>query len=167
MVRAAKRRKRPARRSSRRGRSPSGRPARGAPKLARSRGPSPKPVVIDVHAHVLVPEVMKRTFEHSQYARAVAGGNGVPEPLFQRMTELPLRLRCFENWLTERIHGQFGTKGFLTEVGAVTYLQRPQTVLNIRGLFELLDGVRDLVSALDTPINRGLALETLFRRLER
>src|SRR5437763_10760639 len=36
---------------------------------------------------------MKRTFEHSQYARAVAGGNGVPEPLFQRMTELPLRLR--------------------------------------------------------------------------
>jgi aminocarboxymuconate-semialdehyde decarboxylase len=93
MVRAAKRRKRPARRSSRRGRSPSGRPARGAPKLARSRGPSPKPVVIDVHAHVLVPEVMKRTFEHSQYARAVAGGNGVPEPLFQRMTELPLRLR--------------------------------------------------------------------------
>jgi hypothetical protein len=39
--------------------------------------------------------------------------------------------------------------------------------LNIRGLFELLDGVRDLVSALDTPINRGLALEILFRRLER
>jgi DNA polymerase III subunit delta' len=81
--------------------------------------------------------------------------------------ELPLRLRCFENWLTERIHGQVGTPAFLTEVGAVTYLQRPQTVLNIRGLFELLDGVRDLVAALDTPINRGLALETLFRRLER
>jgi DNA polymerase III subunit delta' len=81
--------------------------------------------------------------------------------------ELPLRLRCFENWLTERIRNQVGSPAFLTEVGAVTYLQRPQTVLNIRGLFELLDGVRDLVSALDTPINRGLALETLFRRLER
>jgi DNA polymerase III subunit delta' len=81
--------------------------------------------------------------------------------------ELPLRLRCFENWLTERIRTQVGSPAFLTEVGAVTYLQRPQTVLNIRGLFELLDGVRDLVSALDTPINRGLALETLFRRLER
>jgi aminocarboxymuconate-semialdehyde decarboxylase len=52
----------------------------------------PKPIVIDVHAHVLVPEVMKRTFEHSQYARGVAGG-GVPEPLFKRMTELPLRLK--------------------------------------------------------------------------
>jgi len=81
--------------------------------------------------------------------------------------ELPLRLRCFENWLTERIRTQVGSPAFLTEVGAVTYLQRPQTVLNIRGLFELLDGVRDLVSALDTPINRGLALEILFRRLER
>jgi DNA polymerase III subunit delta' len=82
-------------------------------------------------------------------------------------SELPLRLRCFENWLTERIRDYSGSQAFLTEVGAVTYLQRPQTVLNIRGLFELLDGVRDLVSALDTPINRGLALETLFRRLER
>jgi aminocarboxymuconate-semialdehyde decarboxylase len=93
MARVTTRRKRPARRSNRRGRSPSGKPARGATKLARSRGPSPKPIVIDVHAHVLVPEVMKRTFKHSQYAHAVAGGNGMPEPLFQRMTELPLRLR--------------------------------------------------------------------------
>jgi len=91
MVRATKRRMRPARRSG--GRSPSGKPVRGVTKLARSRGPSPKPIVIDVHAHVLVPEVMKRTFEHSQYAHAVAGGNGMPELLFQRMTELPLRLR--------------------------------------------------------------------------
>ena len=81
--------------------------------------------------------------------------------------ELPLRLRCFENWLTERIRSHSESPAFLTEVGAVTYLQRPQTVLNIRGLFELLDGVRDLTSALDTPINRGLALEILFRRLER
>jgi DNA polymerase-3 subunit delta' len=79
--------------------------------------------------------------------------------------ELPLRLRCFENWLTERIRGQSESPAFLTEVGAVTYLQRPQTVLNIRELFELLDGVRDLVSALESPINRGLALETLLRRL--
>jgi DNA polymerase III subunit delta' len=79
--------------------------------------------------------------------------------------ELPLRLRCFENWLTERIREQFGTKGFLTEVGAVTYLQPPETVLNIRQLFELLDGVRDLKSALETPINRGLALESLLRHL--
>jgi DNA polymerase III subunit delta' len=81
--------------------------------------------------------------------------------------ELPLRLRCFENWLTERIRSQSESRAFLTEVGAVTYLQRPQTVLNIRELFELLDGVRDLESALDTPINRGLALETLLRQVKR
>jgi|SRR5262245_4254725 len=66
-------------------------PARRAAK--RARGPTPKPIVIDVHAHVLVPEAMKRTYGHSQYARAVAGADGVPEPLFKRMTEVPLRLR--------------------------------------------------------------------------
>ncbi len=79
--------------------------------------------------------------------------------------ELPLRLRCFENWLTERIHRLFETKGFLTEVGAVAHLPPAQTVLNIRKLFELLDGVRELKSALETPINRGLALEHLLRCL--
>jgi DNA polymerase-3 subunit delta' len=98
-----------------------------------------------------------------------AAGRADPVATAERWSraELPLRLRCFENWLTERIRSQGMSPGFLTEVGAVTYLQRPQTVLNIRGLFELLDGVRDLQSQLDTPINRGLALETLFRRLER
>ncbi len=98
-----------------------------------------------------------------------AAGRSDPVATAERWSraELPLRLRCFENWLTERIRDQGVSAAFLTEVGAVTYLQRPQTVLNIRGLFELLDGVRDLRAALDSPINRGLALETLFRRLER
>jgi hypothetical protein len=50
-------------------------------------------------------------------------------------------------------------------VGAVPYLPEARTVLNIRALFGLLDGVRDLKSALETPINRGLALEELLRRL--
>src|SRR5262249_23808914 len=58
----------------------------------RSRGPTPKPVVIDVHAHILVPEVMNKTFEHTQYARSVAA-QGVPEPLLKRMTEAPPRLK--------------------------------------------------------------------------
>jgi DNA polymerase-3 subunit delta' len=79
--------------------------------------------------------------------------------------ELPLRLRCLENWLTERIRRHFSAPGFLTEVGAATHLQPPDTVLNIPELFELLDGVRDLKSALETPINRGLALEAILRRL--
>jgi DNA polymerase III subunit delta' len=98
-----------------------------------------------------------------------AAGTSDPVATAERWSraELPLRLRCFENWLTERIRRQSESPAFLTEVGAVTYLQRPQTVLNIRQLFELLDGVRDLKSALDTPINRGLALETLLRQVKR
>ena len=79
--------------------------------------------------------------------------------------EPALRLTCFENWLTKSIREHFRPERFLTEVGAVPYLPRPGTVLNIRALFEVLDGVRDLKSALDTPINRGLALEVLLRRL--
>jgi hypothetical protein len=37
--------------------------------------------------------------------------------------------------------------------------------LNIRELFGLLDEVRELRTTLDVPLNRGLALEALFRRL--
>jgi DNA polymerase-3 subunit delta' len=79
--------------------------------------------------------------------------------------ELPLRIRCIENWLTERIRGHFAGRAFFTEVGAGPYLPGPEAVLNIRELFELVDGVRELKSSLETPINRGLALETLLRRL--
>jgi aminocarboxymuconate-semialdehyde decarboxylase len=93
MVTSAKRRKQPARAAKKPQRSQASRPARKAAKPARSRGPTPKPTVIDVHAHVLVPEVMKLTYAHSQYSRAVAGPDGVPEPLLKRMTELPLRLK--------------------------------------------------------------------------
>jgi DNA polymerase-3 subunit delta' len=115
----------------------------------------------DVASVVLIGAEVRRGLEEA----ATGGADPVTTADRWSRAELPLRLRCFENWLTERIRGQFGTKGFLTEVGAVTYLQPPQTVLNIRELFELLDGVRDLKSALETPINRGLALESLLRRL--
>src|SRR6266545_4921488 len=91
MATSIKRREQARRVAAQRARSKSHKPRRTAAKLAKSRGPTPKAIVIDVHAHVLVPEVMKRTFEHLQYARAVAGN--MPEPLFQRMTEVPLRLR--------------------------------------------------------------------------
>jgi aminocarboxymuconate-semialdehyde decarboxylase len=82
-------RKQALRLSSRPRRSKSGKARRTAAK----RGPAPKPIVIDVHAHVLVPEVVKRTFARSQYARGAAVDGRMPEPLFQRMTELPLRLK--------------------------------------------------------------------------
>jgi len=95
------------------------------------------------------------------------GGNLDPVATAERWSrsELPLRLRCFENWLTERIREHYGERPLLTEVGGGPYLPRGDAVLNIRALFELLDGVRDLKSALETPINRGLALESLLRRL--
>jgi DNA polymerase-3 subunit delta' len=78
--------------------------------------------------------------------------------------ELPLRLACTEKWLTERIRERLEGGDFLTEMRAAPYLPRGGAVLNIRELFELVDGVRELKSALDSPINRGLALETLLRR---
>jgi DNA polymerase III subunit delta' len=79
--------------------------------------------------------------------------------------ELPLRLRCIENWLTDRIRRSFDGEPFFTKVGAGPYLPGSNAVLNRGQLFELVDGVRELKSALETPINRGLALETLLRRL--
>ncbi|HEY4213563.1 MAG TPA: hypothetical protein VGM84_18945 [Steroidobacteraceae bacterium] len=79
---------------------------------------------------------------------------------------LPLHVKCFENWLTNRIRGTVGGQGFLTEVRPATHLPGRSPVLNIRRLFEVLDGLRDLKSTLDAPINRGLILESLLRRLE-
>jgi DNA polymerase III subunit delta' len=58
-----------------------------------------------------------------------------------------LRLRCFESWLTERIQRQ------------------PTAAPRTRSLFELVEGVRELRSTMDVPINRSLAIELLFRRL--
>jgi len=80
-------------------------------------------------------------------------------------SELPLRLRCFENWLTERIRERAGGATLFPEVRAGTHLPASRPDLNIRKLFEVLDGVRELKSSLDAPLNRGLALESLLRRL--
>jgi DNA polymerase-3 subunit delta' len=116
---------------------------------------------LDAAAVVQVAGDVRRTLEEATSGAADA----VMTAERWSRADLPLRLRCFENWLTERIRRQFETKGFLTEVRAVTHLPPAQTVLNIRKLFELLDGVLELKSALETPINKGLALEHLLRRL--
>jgi DNA polymerase-3 subunit delta' len=78
---------------------------------------------------------------------------------------LPLRLRCFENWLTDQIRRAAPGAASFTEMRAVPYLPAPALALNIRELFGLLDEVRELRATLDVPLNRGLALEALFRRL--
>jgi DNA polymerase-3 subunit delta' len=98
---------------------------------------------------------------------ALAGGGADPVSTAERWAraQLPLRLVCFENWLTERIRGAQADGSFLTELRSAPYLSTGGTFLNIRELFGLMDGVRDMRAALDASLNRGLALEVLFRRL--
>jgi DNA polymerase III subunit delta' len=98
---------------------------------------------------------------------ALAAGRADPLATAERWgrSELPVRLRCFEKWLTERIRRGLGAGGDVTEVRAGPYLPGPGAFLNIRELVGLLDEVRELRAALDVPLNRALALEALFRRL--
>jgi len=79
--------------------------------------------------------------------------------------EWTLRLQLFENWLTERILEGERAGVFMTELRADPYLSGAARVLNIRELFRLTDAVRELRAAQEVPLNRGLALEVLFRRL--
>jgi DNA polymerase III subunit delta' len=97
----------------------------------------------------------------------LAAGRADPLSTAERWarTELPLRLRCIENWLTERIRRRQHALPQIAEVGAGAYLSTADAFLNIRELFGLLDEVRDLRAALDAPLNRGLALEAVLRRL--
>jgi len=80
-------------------------------------------------------------------------------------SQLPLRLLYFEKWLTERIRRGERDGALLAEMRAGPYLSGAAPFLNIRELFGLIDEVRDLRATLDVPLNRGLALEALFRRI--
>jgi len=79
--------------------------------------------------------------------------------------ELPLRLACIENWLTERIRRGLLTRTQRAELRGSAHTGRGDSVINTAALFQALDGVRELKSALGTPINRALALESLLRSL--
>jgi DNA polymerase-3 subunit delta' len=105
--------------------------------------------------------------ETLEVLEALAAGKADPLAVAERWarSELPLRLLCFEKWLTERIRRRQGAAALVTEVRAGAYLPAPGPSLNIRGLFGLVDEVRELRNALDVPLNRALALEALFRRL--
>jgi hypothetical protein len=98
---------------------------------------------------------------------ALARGDADPVSTAERWAraQLPLRLVCFENWLTERIRRAQADGSFLTEVRSAHYLSAGGMFLNIRELFGLMDGVREMRATLDASLNRGLALEVLFRRL--
>jgi DNA polymerase-3 subunit delta' len=93
-------------------------------------------------------------------------GTGDPVATAERWhrSETALRLRCFETWLTDRIQRHAAPAAAVGNSGPA-HLPRGLSIMNIRNLFELVEGVRDLRSSLDVPINRSLALELLFRRL--
>jgi len=103
----------------------------------------------------------RRTLE----ALADAGTDPVAAAEHWARSQLPLRLMCFENWLTERIRRGERAGAFITELRAAPYLPGRGAFLNIRELYGLLDEVRELRAILDLPLNRSLALEALFRRL--
>ena len=97
-----------------------------------------------------------------------AGGAGDPVATAERWarSELPLRLTCVENWLTERIRNQFGGASVFTKVRAGAHPRGQGQSIDLRRLFLLLDEVRELKSSLEAPINRGLALEGLLRSFD-
>ena len=98
-------------------------------------------------------------------AQAGAGA-GDPVATAERWAraEPALRLACFENWLTERIRGGLVSFTRSSEVRAGAHPGGGDRS-SIRGWFELLDAVRELKSSFDAPINRGVAIETLLRRM--
>ena len=141
--------------------------------LQATRGASNWEAVLNTlgDAPMLAAEVdPKAVMEISQEVRRgledalVGGGDPVTTADRWSRNELPLRLRCIENWLTDQIRAHCGTDGFFTKVGAAAHSPRAKPVLNMGYLFELMDAVRELKSALDAPINKGLALEVVLRR---
>ena len=98
---------------------------------------------------------------------ALATGRTDPVAAAERWarSQLALRLLCIENWLTERVRRGERDGALLAELRAGPYLSGAGAFLNIRELFGLVDEVRELRATLDVPLNRGLALEALLRRL--
>jgi DNA polymerase-3 subunit delta' len=151
-------------------------PARAASTvwLTETCGPGNWDAVLDVlgEAPLLAAQADARTIpqlgnETRRTLEEVAAGTADPAAIAERWhrSDLALRLRCFENWLTERIRSHFAPPGGTVEFRAPAHLPQGAPTLKLRGHFELMDGVRDLKSALDTPLNKALALEGLLRRL--
>ena len=97
----------------------------------------------------------------------VMAGRGDAAALAERWarSELPLRLNCFENWLTERIRERLTGGTYSMEMRGGTRPATIDPVSNAGALFELLDRLRAFKAAATTPINRTLGLESLLRSL--
>lgn len=79
-------------------------------------------------------------------------------------TDLDIRVRSIENWITNRVREQVPGASQSVELRRATHLSERGSDLNIRRLFELLDATRELAAVLDTPLNKTLALENLLWR---
>ena len=70
-----------------------------ARKPAVRAGRKTRPIVIDMHAHMVMPDILASTYEHSLFAKSTqkARPDGKPEPLaegaMRQMTDMALRLR--------------------------------------------------------------------------
>jgi len=93
-------------------------------------------------------------------------GAGDPVAIAERWVrgEPRLRLACFETWLTERIRESLLNFDQSSEVRSGAHRGAVDR-LNIKEWFELLDAVRELKSSFDAPLNRGVAIEALLRRM--
>jgi len=142
--------------------------------LTATHGAAEWPAVLDVvgeapfNAAVLDPAAVSRL--DSEVRRTVAevrAGSADPVAVAERWSraELPLRLTCLENWLTECIRGALTGPKQPREMRDRAHPAAAGSVFNSRALYQLLDGVRELKGALSTPINRSLALESLLRSL--
>ena len=124
----------------------------------------PAPIVAAASDPAVVAEVAAEV--RRGLKEAIEGG-GDPVATAERWarSQLPLRLTCLENWLTERIRSRMGGDPLFTEVRAGAHPAVHGERLDLRQLFGILDAVRELKSSFDAPINRGLALESLLRSL--
>ncbi len=142
--------------------------------LERTRGPGDWSAVLDVvgeapdTAASLDPAAVGALRAETRRTLAeIRSGAADPVQTAERWsrTELPLRLTCLENWLTECIRGRLEVGREAPELRATAHPPGGGSVINTRALFGLLDGVRGLKAALAAPINRSLALESLLRSL--
>ncbi len=142
--------------------------------LERARGPGDWEAVLDVigeapaTAASLDPAAVGALrADTGRTLDAIRSGAADPVVTAERWSrsELPLRLTCLENWLTECLRAGLTADPHAPELRATAYSANADSVMNTRALFRLLDGVRGLKAALAAPINRSLALESLLRSL--
>lgn len=124
-----------------------------APMLAAQSDPA---VVIEVAADV------RRTLDEALTGNIDAVGTA------ERWvkSELALRLRCVELWLAAEIRQRaLKRESLLKEASGGTVSGDPASHLHVQALFTLSERVREMSASLDAPLNRGLSLEGLLRRL--